>query len=67
MQHGGPYPATSAPGHTSVGMTATRRFMRPVAWQSAPQAVLPPELRDGNERGIWRRVNGRMTDGAVAA
>jgi NADP-dependent aldehyde dehydrogenase len=63
MQHGGPYPATTAPGHTSVGLTATRRFMRPVAWQSAPAAVLPPELRDENPRRIWRRVNGRMTDG----
>ncbi len=63
MQHGGPYPATTTPGETSVGMTATRRFMRPVAWQSAPEAVLPPELRDANPRGVWRRVNGRLTDG----
>ncbi len=66
LQHGGPYPATTAAGHTSVGLTATRRFMRPVCWQSAPPQVLPPELRDENPRGIWRRVNGRLTDGAVA-
>ena len=39
MHHGGPYPATSAPAHTSVGMTAIRRFLRPVAWQNAPAAV----------------------------
>ena len=61
MHHGGPYPATSAPAHTSVGMTAIRRFLRPVAWQNAPQAVLPPELRDGNPLGIWRRVDGELT------
>jgi NADP-dependent aldehyde dehydrogenase len=61
MHHGGPYPATSAPAHTSVGMTAIRRFLRPVAWQNAPQAVLPPELRDGNPLGLWRRVDGELT------
>jgi acyl-CoA reductase-like NAD-dependent aldehyde dehydrogenase len=61
MQHGGPYPATSAPAHTSVGMTAIRRFLRPVAWQNAPAAVLPPELRDDNPLRIWRRVDGELT------
>ena len=62
MQHGGPFPATSSPAHTSVGMTAVRRFLRPVAFQNAPQAVLPPELRDGNPLGIWRRVDGELTN-----
>jgi len=62
MQHGGPYPATTSPEHTSVGLTSTRRFMRPVCWQSAPEGVLPAALRDGNPTGIWRRVDGRMTD-----
>jgi len=61
MHHGGPYPATSAPAHTSVGMTAIRRFLRPVAWQNAPAAALPPELRDENPLGIWRRVDGELT------
>ena len=61
MHHGGPYPAASSGAHTSVGMTAIRRFLRPVAFQNAPQAVLPPELRDGNPLGIWRRVDGEMT------
>jgi acyl-CoA reductase-like NAD-dependent aldehyde dehydrogenase len=61
MHHGGPYPASSAPAHTSVGMTAIRRFLRPVAWQNAPAAVLPPELRDGNPLGLWRRVDGELT------
>jgi len=61
MNHGGPFPATTAAGHTSVGMTAIRRFQRPVAFQDAPEAVLPLALRDGNPRGIWRRVNGELT------
>jgi NADP-dependent aldehyde dehydrogenase len=55
MQHGGPYPASSAEGTTSVGMTALRRFLRPVAYQDAPQELLPEELRDGNPLGIRRR------------
>ncbi len=67
MHHGGPYPATSAPGHTSVGMTAIRRFLRPVAWQNAPESVLPPELRDENPLGIWRRVDGELTRAALSA
>jgi len=62
MHHGGPYPAASDGGmHTSVGMTALRRFLRPVAFQDAPQELLPPALRDGNPLGIWRRVNGTLT------
>jgi acyl-CoA reductase-like NAD-dependent aldehyde dehydrogenase len=66
MHHGGPYPATSAPAHTSVGMTAIRRFLRPVAWQNAPAAALPPELRDSNPLGIWRRVDGELTRAPLA-
>jgi len=66
MHHGGPYPATTAPGHTSVGMTAVGRFLRPIALQNAPADVLPPALRDRNELGIWRRVDGRLTRDDVA-
>jgi NADP-dependent aldehyde dehydrogenase len=59
MHHGGPYPAASDGGaHTSVGMTALRRFQRPVVYQDAPQALLPPELQDGNPMKITRRVDG---------
>jgi NADP-dependent aldehyde dehydrogenase len=61
MHHGGPYPATTAPLHTSVGATAIRRFLRPVCYQNVPQDLLPPALRDRNELGIPRRVNGRLT------
>jgi len=61
MQHGGPYPATTAPAHTSVGTTAIRRFQRPVTWQNAPVGVLPEALLDDNPLGIWRAVNGQLT------
>ena len=61
MHHGGAYPASSDSRYTSVGQTAARRFLRPVAFQSAPQSVLPPALQDGNPLGIIRRVDGLMT------
>jgi NADP-dependent aldehyde dehydrogenase len=58
MQHGGPYPAATDSAYTSVGATAIRRWLRPVAFQEVPQALLPAELRDGNT-AIPRRVDGR--------
>jgi acyl-CoA reductase-like NAD-dependent aldehyde dehydrogenase len=64
MHHGGPYPATTSPLHTSVGMTATDRFTRPIAFQDAPAEALPPELREENELGIRRRVDGPATSPA---
>ena len=64
MQHGGPYPATTAPGTTSVGMNAIYRFMRPIAFQNVPDALLPDALKDANPLGIMRLVDGVNTDGA---
>jgi NADP-dependent aldehyde dehydrogenase len=58
MQHGGPWPASSAAATTSVGTAAIRRWVRPVCFQDVPQALLPVELRDGNPAGIWRLVDG---------
>lgn len=58
MQHGGPYPAATSSGHTSVGATSIRRWLRPVSYQNAPQGVLPEELRDGNPAGVPRREDG---------
>src|SRR5690606_2687300 len=45
QQHGGPWPATTSL-HTSVGATAIRRFLRPVAYQDAPATLLPAPLRE---------------------
>lgn len=67
MQHGGPYPATTAPATTSVGMTAIKRFMRPVAFQNMPDALLPDALKDTNPLGIWRTVDERLTKDALTA
>jgi NADP-dependent aldehyde dehydrogenase len=58
MHHGGPYPATTDARTTSVGTAAISRFARPVAYQDFPDAALPPELQDGNPRGVWRMVDG---------
>ena len=52
MQHGGPWPATTNDSSTSVGTAAIARFTRPVAYQSAPQAMLPEPLRDDNPWGV---------------
>lgn len=45
MVHGGPYPASTNFGATSVGTMAIRRFLRPVSYQNIPQALLPEDLR----------------------
>jgi 2,5-dioxopentanoate dehydrogenase len=60
MVHGGPYPATTDSRSTSVGSAAIYRWARPVCWQGFPDGALPEELRDGNPRGIWRRVEGKL-------
>ncbi|QLQ18541.1 MAG: aldehyde dehydrogenase (NADP(+)) [Exiguobacterium profundum] len=43
--HGGPYPASTNFGATSVGTLSIRRWLRPVAWQNMPEALLPEPLR----------------------
>jgi len=40
QQHGGPYPASTAPATTSVGLAAMDRFLRPVALQDAPDWLI---------------------------
>lgn len=45
MVHGGPYPASTNFGATSVGTLSIRRFLRPVCYQNMPEAVLPEDLR----------------------
>ena len=52
QQHGGPWPATTNDSSTSVGSAAIDRFLRPVAYQGAPQAMLPAPLRDDNPWGV---------------
>ncbi|WP_274963298.1 aldehyde dehydrogenase (NADP(+)), partial [Thioclava electrotropha] len=44
MVHGGPYPASTNFGATSVGTLSIRRFLRPVCYQNIPEGVLPADL-----------------------
>lgn len=44
MVHGGPYPASTNFGATSVGTLSIRRFLRPVCFQDIPAALLPADL-----------------------
>src|SRR5579863_1671105 len=57
--HGGPYPSSTSELHSSVGASAVRRWLRPICYQSTPETLLPPELRDDNPLGLPRRVDGR--------
>ncbi|MEM1285476.1 MAG: aldehyde dehydrogenase (NADP(+)) [Pseudomonadota bacterium] len=45
MVHGGPYPASTNFGATSVGTLAIRRWLRPVCYQNMPAALLPGDMR----------------------
>ncbi|MCC5973608.1 MAG: aldehyde dehydrogenase (NADP(+)) [Rubellimicrobium sp.] len=47
MVHGGPYPASTNFGATSVGTMAIRRWLRPVSYQNLPEALLPADIRQG--------------------
>jgi NADP-dependent aldehyde dehydrogenase len=60
MQHGGPWPATTSAGFTSVGATAIQRWIRPVCYQDVPESLLPPALRMANLWRLPRRVDGRL-------
>ncbi|MFK7844428.1 MAG: aldehyde dehydrogenase (NADP(+)) [Rhodothermales bacterium] len=39
MVHGGPYPASTNFGATSVGTLSIRRFLRPVCYQNIPESI----------------------------
>jgi 2,5-dioxopentanoate dehydrogenase len=60
MVHGGPFPATSDPRSTSVGTLAIHRFLRPVSYQNAPEAMLPEPLQEANPWKLNRRVDGTV-------
>ncbi|UQN08104.1 aldehyde dehydrogenase (NADP(+)) [Deinococcus sp. QL22] len=64
--HGGPFPATSDGGSTSVGTRAIERFSRPLAYQDFPDSLLPPELQNANPLRIWRMVDGWRTQEALS-
>ena len=43
MVHGGPYPASTNFGATSVGTLSIRRWLRPVCYQALPEKLLPED------------------------
>jgi NADP-dependent aldehyde dehydrogenase len=45
MVHGGPYPASTNFGATSVGTMSIRRWLRPICYQNLPNALLPRDLQ----------------------
>ena len=46
MVHGGPYPASTNFGATSVGTMSIRRFLRPVSYQNMPEGLLPDDFNN---------------------
>lgn len=56
MQHGGPFPATTNDSSTSVGTASISRFLRPVAYQDAPQDILPEPLKDANPWSVPQKL-----------
>jgi len=60
MQHGGPWPSTTASTTTSVGATAIERWVRPVCYQDVPSFLLPDALHDDNPWHLPRRVDGHL-------
>lgn len=44
MVHGGPYPASTNFGATSVGTMSIRRFLRPLSYQNLPEEIYPIDL-----------------------
>ncbi|MGA5536741.1 aldehyde dehydrogenase (NADP(+)) [Mycolicibacterium nivoides] len=60
MVHGGPYPATTDSRSTSVGTAAIERFLRPVAYQDVPSALLPTELSAPESADVPWRLDGHM-------
>ena len=65
--HGGPFPATSHPGFTAVGIPASLlRFAALHGYDNVREPRLPPELRDKNPTGsMWRKIDGEWTRGDV--
>lgn len=67
MNHGGPYPATSHPGFTAVGIPASLlRFAKLTCFDAVRGNRLPEVLRDANPTGeTWRNIDGQWTTRSV--
>jgi len=68
QQHGGPFPASTQPGFTAVGLPAAiLRFTALQAYDNVPDALLPPELRDRNPGGLLRCIDRQWTTADIGA
>jgi len=67
MNHGGPFPATSHPGFTAVGLPASlRRFAMLQCYDNVRPDRLPASLQDANPTGtMWRQIDGIWTQQGV--
>lgn len=67
MNHGGPYPSTSHPGSTSVGIPASiARFAKLDCYDAVRPERLPAILKDTiTNPGTWRSINGAWVRGIV--
>jgi alpha-ketoglutaric semialdehyde dehydrogenase len=65
MNHGGPYPSTSHPGSTSVGIpTSIARFAKLECYDVVRPERLPAILKDTIANpGTWRSINGAWVKG----
>jgi NADP-dependent aldehyde dehydrogenase len=65
MNHGGPYPATSHPGFTSVGIPAAiHRFAKLECYDAVRPERLPAILKDTiTNPNTWRSINGTWVRG----
>ena len=68
MNHGGPYPATSHPGFTAVGIPSSMlRFAKLTCYDSVRLSRLPQLLQDKNPNGeAWRRIDDKWTQSNIA-
>lgn len=69
MNHGGPYPATSHPGFTAVGIPASMlRFAKLTCFDTVRPSRLPALLHDKNPTGeTWRSIDGKWSQGDVSS
>ena len=69
MNHGGPFPATSHPGFTAVGIPASlRRFTMLQCFDNVRLHRLPPALQNKNPNGkMWRLIDGTWSQQDVPA
>jgi 2,5-dioxopentanoate dehydrogenase len=62
MHHGGPWPASSDPRFSSVGIDAIKRFLRPISYQGYPEIALPVELKESNPSNFSTRLDGKISN-----